>query len=203
MINVNKKKCKQVLMNNNNNNNNNENPNNYDKFLMNKMIYERYLNSNGENKKKKYLNLQKERNFYKKRILSLTKNLLNEPNNEKNIPLYLSESYINYVNSCIDYFKSTDKKDIVQMEYKNLSENNKNNLKNNTCKVSDVNNEFCNIIKNNSNSNIRTIENCINIKKKKNNKKIHIPIQKTIDLKNPLLQNKGVENKNIRFKVEY
>ena len=54
--------------------------------------------------------------FYKYRILSLTKELLNNKQINKNI----DHGFRKYVNMCIEHFKFIDKKDMIQKKYQNI-----------------------------------------------------------------------------------
>ena len=54
--------------------------------------------------------------FYKYRILSLTKQLLDNQSINKNI----DHGFRKYVNMCIEHFKFIDKKDIIQQKYLDL-----------------------------------------------------------------------------------
>ena len=64
-----------------------------------------------------------EKKFYKKRIISLTKQMLKE-----NYPTKaLQNIHTNYINEIIDYIKQTDTNDILQENYKNIDKNKNNN----------------------------------------------------------------------------
>ena len=125
--------------------------------------------------------------FYRKRIISITKNMLQgnfENNNIKSI-------YYNYVDSIIEYFITLDKVDILQEDYIDIS----------------INNSIGNIIDNNldtlNNLLIKEpipINNTLDdfvVRNNKSNETHFIPQKKVIDLKSTSLKTKGIKkNKN-------
>jgi len=60
---------------------------------------------------------QNDLEFYKKRIFKLTKDLLR---GEK-INTKVNKSFANYAQNCIDHFKFTDKMELIQADYKNIT----------------------------------------------------------------------------------
>ena len=70
----------------------------------------------------------KNKKFYRKRLIQLTKDLLteNENENENGIlekPIYhpdIYRSFYQYINTSIDYFQTIDRNDIIQEDYKDL-----------------------------------------------------------------------------------
>ena len=178
-------------------------------YLLNKEQYQHYIS----NKLTKSCN-KKDKKFYRKRIYNLTKELL--LNKEEIFPVLPDVQYAfdNYIRSCIHYFKSLDNNDIIQEEYKYLdllntsiddSEFNDTNEMNDTNDINDINDTNDNI----SNKNNKKINNLFMrsiplqknnldsfvINKNKKNENIILPIQKEIDLKNPILKNKGISKK--------
>jgi hypothetical protein len=76
---------------------------------------------------------QKDKKFYKKRISNIIKLLLNDgigvdndkdDTNQPNYPLFpdIKNTFDIFVKSCIDYFKSQDKCDIIQNNYNNFQD---------------------------------------------------------------------------------
>uniref|UniRef100_A0A6C0C0E8 Uncharacterized protein n=1 Tax=viral metagenome TaxID=1070528 RepID=A0A6C0C0E8_9ZZZZ len=59
--------------------------------------------------------------FYKARILKMTKDILKE----KEVDNTIKNSFINYSKVCIDHFKFIDKRDIIQNEYDMIEKNKK------------------------------------------------------------------------------
>ena len=104
-----------------------------------------------------------------------------------------------YTRVCIEYFKMLDKNDILQEDYSTLL-NNTSEINNNP--QIDINN-----LNNNSESDkllMRSIkitepnslEKLVKRKSTKNIKKdVHLPIQKNIDLKDPIFKKKGIKEK--------
>jgi len=83
--------------------------------LLNKQQYENYV------KKKTSKGIdKKEKNFYKKRILNLTKEFLSTEKNENMLP-EVKYAFDNYVKACIHSFKILDNNDIIQSEYHEIN----------------------------------------------------------------------------------
>ena len=81
--------------------------------LINKDQYEKYLTKNMDKVK---ISNKKDKKFYRKRILQLTRDILlnNPPNNINNDIVFTFETY---VKTCIQYFKMIDKTDIIQGDH--------------------------------------------------------------------------------------
>ena len=82
-------------------------------YFSNKGQYDLLMKKNNMSMDKTYLSDKK---FYKKRILDLTRKAFRneiEDNHVKN-------SFDNYVISCINYLKFTEKKEIYQQQYENI-----------------------------------------------------------------------------------
>ena len=139
--------------------------------------------------------------FYRKRITSLTKEMLkgvfpNEP---------LKKIYEDYTSSIISHFKMVDTKDIIQQDYK-LFNNESTNVLDIDIDISI--NEFSTIEKANEQMlkkviNVSTLDNYV-IKSgnkdnennnENNNKNNSLPSKKNIDLHCPTLKTKGVVEK--------
>ena len=131
--------------------------------------------------------------FYRKRITSLTKEMLkgvfpNEP---------LKKIYENYTSSIISHFKMVDTKDIIQEDYKLFN--------NETTNVLDLSiNEFSTIEKANEQIlkkviNVPTLDNYViktgNKDDNNENNSISLPSKKNIDLHCPTLKTKVVVEK--------
>lgn len=85
-------------------------------YMVNTDQYERYLK---KNKLDNDTIFKKEKRFYRKRILSLTRELLH--NEIQDTTLITSFNY--FAKSCIMYFKFKDKSDILQQDYHDISNN--------------------------------------------------------------------------------
>lgn len=89
-------------------------------YFLNKNQYPEILE---QNKKSIDDELNHDKQFYRRRIIELTKNAFKRE--IEDIPL---RNHFNcYIKSCIAYLKFNDKQEIIQEEYKNLSMNSGNN----------------------------------------------------------------------------
>uniref|UniRef100_A0A6C0K369 Uncharacterized protein n=1 Tax=viral metagenome TaxID=1070528 RepID=A0A6C0K369_9ZZZZ len=161
--------------------------------LMNKTQYAKYISQSQGKSNNKIIN-KKEKKFYKRRIFDLTKQLLN---NEKPKMMFpdVSSAFDSYVKVCIEYFKALDKTDIIQSDYDGfidelgtgigaLSESEQaelNKLLMRSIKITEPN-ALEKLVKR------TTTKIC--------QKAPIIPMQKDINLKDPVLKNKGIRKKN-------
>jgi len=161
--------------------------------LMNKSQYEKYLNQVKGIPTSKTVN-KKEKKFYKRRIFDLTKQLLNNEKPEMMFP-DVSSAFDLYAKVCIEYFKALDKTDIIQSDYDGFVEDDE--IGSNTLSESEqveLNKLLMRSIK-------ITEPNALEKLVKRTTTKICqkapvIPIQKDINLKDPILKNKGIRKKN-------
>ena len=161
--------------------------------LMNKSQYEKYLNQVKGIPTSKTVN-KKEKKFYKRRIFDLTKQLLNNEKPEMMFP-DVSSAFDLYAKVCIEYFKALDKTDIIQSDYDGFVEDDA--IGSNTLSESEqveLNKLLMRSIK-------ITEPNALEKLVKRTTTKICqkapvIPIQKDINLKDPILKNKGIRKKN-------
>ena len=163
---------------------------------------------------------KRDKKFYKKRILNVTCDLF--LNDDVKVSPDVKESYNNYIKHCIEYFKMLDKCDIIQNEYndkkiieneveiKQIIENeNDDDDENENIKdgIIESTNLPTNIISNNNHYNnansilfnkpnkINTLDNFVKKIHIENNKiPENIPRKKKINLKDPLLKFKGINN---------
>jgi hypothetical protein len=166
-------------------------------FFLNKDVYGKHLEKRSVESKREYI---KDKRFYRKRIYELTKQFLHgEEETIQNYSKDLHMAFDVYTRVCIDYFKLLDKNDILQEDYCNLlnssTEINQNpNLDvENIHSVEDANNLLMRSIKlvePNSLEKLvkRTITKAV--------KKEHLPLQKEINLKDPVFKKKGVKKKD-------
>jgi hypothetical protein len=177
--------------------------------LLNKEMFGKHL----KYQKSKLINKQ-ERKFYKKRIFSLFKELLlgNEPTGLLPDVKY---AYENFSNACIHYFKAIDNNDLIQAEYDNIeiknNENNENNENNSVSEEIELNNykdnfsqntEADKILMRSIKMEIPTLDKYVKKTSTKKKENIILPKQKTINLQDPELKNKGLKKKNITNKYE-
>ena len=158
-------------------------------YMMNKEHYQKYIDSKHEEKE---ITSKKDKKFYRRRICDLTKQLLLNESIENNITIDIKHTFELYAKACINYFKLLDRSDIIQDDYSNIiekihTENNDNlsNVIDDTLLMRSINlhtpNSLEKIIKRSSTT----------IKKQE-----IIPQKKDINLKDPVLKNKGIRKKN-------
>lgn len=161
-------------------------------YLSNTKQYDRYMKTHTTEIQKQ---LALDKKFYRKRITQLTKNLLQDKDEE--VSNSLRKAFNCYLEECINYFKTTDTVDLLQDEYKDLSTFETVSDNTNTT-VSDFDLDTINscILKQEPKSN--KIEDCLNIKKIKGvkNDKMIIPKKRNINIKNPQLKRKGLKKKS-------
>ena len=123
--------------------------------------------------------------FYRKRILHTTKELLR--NNSVNI--CVDSSFNSYCSELIKHLKFQDKKDMIQEEYKNLKEKEKKPI-NTDFELSEKNQ----IMARETKKHIKTIKDCIPLViKNTKKKKVKYPKKKDINTKDPKFRIKGLE----------
>ena len=174
------------------------------KFFLNKDIYGKHLEKITEESKMEY---KKDKRFYRKRIYELTKQLINEDNSN---PMILNKdlhlAFEIYSKVCIEYFKMVDKNDILQEDYLHLLESkNQINIDPNLS-IENINSieeadqllmRSIKIVEPNS------LEKLVKRKSTKCMKKeMPLPMQKNIDLKDPILKKKGIKEKIKEPKVQ-
>jgi protoporphyrinogen oxidase len=146
-----------------------------------------------------------DRKFYKKRIYDLTKQLLNNEPISENIFPDVKNGFQSYIKACVDYFKTLDKTDILQEDYQTIDNsikidrNNEINVDNisNTQEANQLMMRSIKIQEPNS------LEKLVKRTQTKHVKQMILPREKDINLKDPILKNKGIrEKKNITNKYE-
>lgn len=153
---------------------------------------------------------KRDKKFYKKRILNVTRDLF--LNDEVDVSPDVKESYNNYIKHCIEYFKMIDKSDIIQNEYNEASNESNKLILENENENEDNDNIKMDIVDSSIIQNTKQYDNANNILFNKTNKintldnfvkKIHIennkipeiiPRKRKINLKDPLLKFKGLNN---------
>ena len=123
--------------------------------------------------------------FYRKRIFSATKDIIRG----KTVNNPVNNSFNNYAQELIKYFKYLDTQDILQQEYADLKEKK-------PIKIDDDFNlsEKNQIITRETKKQIKTIADYIPITvRTKKKKKINYPKKRVIDIKNPKFRIKGLE----------
>jgi len=146
---------------------------------------------------------RKDKKFYRRRILSLTKDLLSKEESEIVVSPDIKYAFDNLVKTCIHYFKILDRNDIIQEDYNKFDDKIKENI--------EINDESSKILKEENEKLLMrsvkmsnpSLDNFIKIKMTKQSEEIIIPQQKEINLKDPILKNKGInKKKNINNNYE-
>jgi hypothetical protein len=175
-------------------------------FLINKKQYKNHSISFTENTINKKIN-KKDKKFYRRRILSLTKDLLSKEDEvDIVIPPDIKYMFDNFIKACVHYFKILDRNDIIQEDYNEFDEF-KDKIKENN----ELHYDSHKILKEEDEKLLMrsikmanpSLDNFIKINMTKESKKMIIPQQKEINLKDPFLKNKGIDKKkNIINKYE-
>jgi len=157
--------------------------------LVNKEVYEKMQHL----KREKNVN-RKDKKFYRKRILNLTRELLLKKDDDySEINPDIKFAFDNYVKTCIQYFKIIDNNDIIQEEYKDFNLELENHC--------DLNMNGPNYDKEQDKLFMRSIkmpnylEQFVKITMTKKPEEIILPKIKEIDLQEPNLRNKGIQKK--------
>ena len=164
-------------------------------YLINKENYNKINNRNSLKNANR-----KDKKFYRKRILNLTKDLLLFQETKDEILPDVKKTFEIYIKTCVEYFQTLDKSDILQEEYSELDGLDNLDLLDNV--EYSIDSENPNTVKEADNLIMRSIK--INSLDKyvkrtvlKKDEPI-IPLQKDIDLHEPYLKNKGIcKKKNI------
>ena len=166
--------------------------------LLNKEQYQKHIQCSTIKKVDK-----KDKKFYRKRIYDLTKNLLITKEKEQNHELFPDVKYAfdNYVKACIHYFKVIDRNDILQEDYKEYQEYedinkllNMNGSDEIVAEETSSKEQADKIMMRSINITNNSLDHFVKIKNvKKEN--IILPKQKEVNLKDPILKNKGIKKK--------
>lgn len=165
-------------------------------------INREYLTNNMDNviRNKCVIVKKKDKKFYRKRILALTKNLLS--NDETDVPSEIERYFKEYIGSCIDYFKTVDNNDLRQDEYRYMDEDkDEDKLTNGEyLEVDDsiLDTDNCDTSSNNIDSLLIRKINVANtldnfVIRNSSKKKVIIPKKKKVNLRDPSLKTKGTE----------
>ena len=163
--------------------------------LLNKEQYAKYLNSSV---KKTMESNKRDRKFYKKRIIQMTKDMLASDDIEIPITSDILFAFDNFTRTCISYFKMMDKTDILQTDYPPPTSITTTNL----LLLDDPDNAH--LLEESNKSIMRTVK-LTPITMDKFVKRIStstssanppfIPLKREVNLKDPELRNKGIRKK--------
>ena len=175
--------------------------------LLNKQQYNKYL----FNKTEKVSN-RKDKKFYRKRIFSLTKELLLTKERPEFLFPDVEYAFDNYVNSCIQYFKTIDSNDIIQNEYSSFvgiaTLSNITELADDDDDDEDFQSkeDADKLLMRSINISKSSLDNFVKTKLTKKAEEMVLPKQKDINLADPILKTKGVlkfdKKKNITNKYD-
>jgi hypothetical protein len=173
---------------------------------MNKDTYKKYVAT----KKKSVVN-KKDQKFYRRRILSLTKELLYpEEVTTPTTTTTTATSTINdpniiglfqiYSKACIEYFKSLDKNDIIQDDYSTLTHETTEMSPEDIKTQAEIDQQFMRSI---HVKEATTLDKFVKRSTTAPKDDPILPKQKDINLRDPVLKNKGIrKKKNITNKYE-
>ena len=165
--------------------------------LLNRTQYEKYLTKQLLNKIS-----QKDRLFYRKRAVNLTKELL-KGDEDVFVSPDVKYAFECYIKTCVRYFRVLDKSDLIQEEYKSLNLVEEEGIKPSSLDGLTELDEILFTRKINFNPNNGTLDNFVEIKSLVQEHMVVIPPpqQRKINLKDPILRNKGIrKKKNIENK---
>ena len=150
----------------------------------------------------------KEKKFYKKRILALTKCLIYETEPEESsmnletIPPEIPNLLTAYVKKTIEYFKTLDKTEILQQEYDDILISSQEQKETTTVDNSTQEETDKGFLKSMQYNTTNTLDNFVQ-KTVVNKQSPDYPRKKNVNLSDPSLKNKGVgKKKNIDTKYE-
>jgi len=161
-------------------------------YLINKRIYERFLNSKKGIIQDYYT---KDKIFYKKRINNLTRNLMD---NKKEIyPNNINKAFENYIKEAIEYFKLLDESDLIQEDYIGLQLLEELGLEEEEIVEKNIIINDEEIIKSFSlpkNTQTPTLDNFVKVKKTQEEQPIvKLPTQREINLTDHQFKTKGIK----------
>ena len=159
-------------------------------YLINTKQYKNHLIQNTLNKK---IN-KKDKKFYRRRIQSLTKELLSKEEEEIVMSPDVKYAFDNLVKTCVHYFKILDRNDIIQEDYNEFDDEIKEEKE-----ISEseqfLKEENEKLLMRSVKMSNHSLDNFIKIKMTKNPEELIIPQQKEINLKDPILKIKGITKK--------
>jgi hypothetical protein len=170
--------------------------------LLNKQQYNKYV----FNKTEKISN-RKDKKFYRKRIFSLTKELLLTKGKPEFLFPDVEYAFDNYINTCIQYFKTIDSNDIIQNEYSSfVGMSVLNELDDEDEDALQSKEDADKLLMRSINVSKPSLDNFVTTKLTKKAEEMILPKQKDINLTDPILKTKGVlkfdKKKNITNKYD-
>mgnify|MGYP001422211697 CR=1 FL=1 len=168
------------------------------KYLMNPQHYDRHMHEQSEERLKADKLMIEKLNFYKKRIIALTKDMLKNNFPEEN----LRQSFNQYAKCLIEYFEFVDKKDIIQDDYKVIDALNPVSLQPiQQYSEKDITDAANALMTNTPSETPTTLDNFV-IKTPRPPERKIIPTKKMINIKESHLKSKGVKKKKRQKKTK-
>jgi hypothetical protein len=166
--------------------------------LLNKSLF----NNQVKNKKAQSVN-KEDKKFYKKRIYNLFKEMLINKAEPENLLPDVKYAYDNFINSSINYFKTIDNNDLLQEEYKTLDEAALENINaipelGDDVGVEDADKLMMRSIK----ITTQTLDKYVKRKSTKPQEKLILPKQKEVNLMDPELKVKGLQNNSNNINIK-
>ena len=163
--------------------------------LLNKEMF----NTHVKNKKAQAVN-KEDKKFYKKRIYNLFKEMLINKSEPEDLFPDVKYAYDNFINASINYFKTIDSNDLLQEEYKNLDEQEAINI-NSIPELGDdktimTSEEADKLLMRSVKITTPSLDKYVKRKSTKPKEKLILPKQKEINLMDPELKVKGLQNNN-------
>ena len=167
--------------------------------LLNKEMF----NTHVKNKKAQAVN-KEDKKFYKKRIYNLFKEMLINKAEPEDLFPDVKYAYDNFINASINYFKTIDSNDLLQEEYKNLDEQEAINI-NSIPELGDdktimTSEEADKLLMRSVKITTPSLDKYVKRKSTKPKEKLILPKQKEINLMDPELKVKGLQNNNNNIK---
>ena len=156
-------------------------------YLMNPLQYDKYVQGRLNHSFQE--NKEKNRRFYRKRIVHLTKEMT------RNIfpTASLREAYRNYADILVDYFKSLDTQDILQSHYKDIVTEDTPTTKLLDPKEQETSDLSILATKHNHTTGASIMESFVLRDKPSPSARVSPPTIRTVTLDDPVLRNKGVK----------
>lgn len=150
--------------------------------LLNKEQYSKFLSSTLCKTRE---SSKRDRKFYKRRILQLTKDML--LSDEIDVRTDIINAFDHYARTCISYFKMIDKTDILQTDYPPATES--------VIKVVAPFEDSCMSLMRSVKINPITMDNFVKRTSTVKEKPDIVPMLRDVNLKSPELRNKGIRKK--------
>jgi hypothetical protein len=160
--------------------------------LLNKSLF----NTHVKIKKAQSIN-KEERRFYKKRIYNLFKEILINKSEPDDLLPDVKYAYDNFINASIHYFKTIDNNDLLQEEYKTLDEQERENINDIPELGDDIGVEEADkLLMRSIKITTAPLDKFVKRKSTKPETLLIMPKQKEVNLMDPELKVKGIQNNN-------